>query len=113
MPRRARRRPSIMPAGPPPTMQQGVCNSWIGMSDQGQKKMACPPVYARLDRAAVEERVLLVNQGRRLRKYDGNGVEANLVPGDTGARGVTSGSADNVFLLLAVNGAFGAAEFVR
>ncbi len=54
-----------------------------------------------LNGPTFEERVLLVKNGRRIGEHNGYGVEADLVPLDSGARGVTSCCANDMFLFFA------------
>ena len=49
----------------------------------------------------------------RIREDDGDGIEADLSPGDSGACGVGAGSAHDVLLLLSVDGALGAGDAIR
>lgn len=54
-----------------------------------------------------------MNERRRLGEHDGDGVEAHLVPGDTGAGGIAAGSANDVLLFIRPNRAIRGAEFGR
>lgn len=48
----------------------------------------------------------------RLGEDDRDGIEADLIPGDAGARRVCAGGAHDVLLLYGIDGALGAAELV-
>lgn len=67
----------------------------------------------RSDGAAVEEGVALVDERGWIRKDDGDGIEADLVPGDAGASGVGAGGAHDILLLIAVDGALGTGNAIR
>jgi len=65
------------------------------------------------DGAASKKCILLVNDGGRFSEDDGNGIETDLVPSDTGTGHIASSGTDDAVLLFAVDGTVGAAELSR
>jgi len=71
------------------------------------------PFLQRLNSAAVEEGVLLVNERRRIGEDDGDSIETDLAPGDAGAGRITARGPNDVLLLIGSNGAVRRTEIRR
>ena len=72
-----------------------------------------PERLRKLNGPAVEERVLLVDDGWKFCEHDRYGVETNLAPFDSGARGISPRGADNILLFFVADSAIGATELCR
>src|SRR5437763_14804065 len=72
--------------------------------------MSAATIASASDRAAVEERVLLVNYGGWIGEDDRDCVEANLAPIDSRARCIATGRTNDALLFVAVDGALRTAK---
>src|SRR5438270_7243242 len=88
----------------------GSSNALAQLSSRRMRALA-PHPHAALISPAFEKGILMMNDGGRLGENDRNRIKANLVPGDTGLRGVTAGGPSDIPLFGCVDGAVGSTEF--